>query len=386
MDSKQLAAQNYEYVVACRQDLHQYPEASFEEFRTTDQLAKALDAIGIPYRRLEPTGLIGTIEGGKSGKTVALRADIDALSIQEKSGVPFASQNEGFMHACGHDTHAAMLLGAAKALYENRQEITGTVRVIFQPAEEIGRGARKVIEQGGLEGVDMIFGLHIVSQMPVGLLAVGNGPSAAASDTFVIKVKGVACHGAMPDIGVDATLCASAIVMNLQSIVSREVPPSEPVVVTVGKLVSGSRFNIVSGDAEMEGTVRTFSRELHDTMKGRIERIAKQTAAAYRCEVEMEYVNVTEVLINDAAAVKYSQSAAEKVASLPQLVVPMPKTMGGEDFAEYTACAKAGFVALGAGGKHPQHSDYFVVEEEAFKTGTAWYIQVALDCLAGNAQ
>lgn len=386
MDSKKLAAENFEYVVACRQDLHQHPEASFEEFRTTDQLAKALDEIGIPYRRLEPTGLIGTIEGGKPGKTVALRADIDALSIQEKSGVPFASVNDGFMHACGHDTHAAMLLGAAKALYENRQEIAGNVRLIFQPAEEIASGARKVIEQGGLEGVDMIFGLHIFTQAPVGLLALGSGPSAAASDTFVIKVNGVASHGAMPETGADATVCAAAIVMNLQTIISREIPAVEPAVITVGTLKSGSRFNIVSGYAEMEGTVRTFNRDLHEKMPKMIERVVKSTAEAYRCTAELEYTVMTDVLVNAPEALKYSRSAAEKVAAAPQLVVEMPKMMGAEDFAEYTAHAKAGFVALGAGGEHPQHSDYFTVDEQAFKTGMAWYIQVALDCLAGNAE
>lgn len=381
VDAKQLATQNFEFIVNLRRDLHQHPEASLEEFRTTDKLAAVLDEIGIPYRRYEPTGLVGEIEGGRPGKTVALRADIDALSITEKSGVPFASQNEGLMHACGHDTHAAMLMGAAKALYENRSELPGKVKILFQPAEEIAKGAGKLIEQGALENVDMIFGLHIISQMPVGLLAIGHGASAAAADTFTIKVKGVACHGAMPDTGMDATVAASAIVMNLQSIVSRELSPMEPVVVTVGTLHSGSRFNIVSGDAQMSGTVRSFSREIHEKLPGIVTRIATKTAEAYRCTAEVDYVQLTDVLVNSPEAEKFSRSAAEKVAASPQMVMTMPKMMGAEDFAEYTAKADAGFAALGGGGEHPQHSDYFTVDEESFKTGAAWYTQVAIDAL-----
>ncbi len=385
MNGRKLAEDNFQYVVDFRRDIHKHPEPSFEEFRTTDKLAQAMEEMGIPYRRFEPTGLIGEIKGAKPGKTVALRADIDALSITEKTGLDFASVNEGIMHACGHDTHAAMLLGAAKALNENKDQLAGTVKILFQPAEEVAGGAKKVIEQGALDGVDMIFGVHIFSQAPVGMLAIGSGPSAAAADVFKIKVKGVACHGAMPETGADATVAASAIVMNLQTIVSRETSPMEPVVVTVGKLTSGSRFNIVSGEAYMEGTVRTFSREIHDKMPVMFERIAKHTAEAYRCEAEVEYTKMTDVLINDPEAERYARGAAEKVASSPELVVTMPKMMGAEDFAEYTALAKAGFVALGAGGEHPQHSDYFFVDEEAFKSGTAFYIQAAYDYLSENA-
>lgn len=386
MDSKKLAEQNFDYVVAFRRDLHQNPEASMKEFRTSDRLAEELDKIGIPYRRFEPSGLMGEIKGGKPGITVALRADIDALEIQEKADVPFASVNEGMMHACGHDTHTAMLLGAAKALYENREELPGTVKVLFQPAEETATGARAVIEQGALEGIDYIYGLHIFSQSPVGLLAVGDGATASAADTFKIKVKGTACHGAMPETGADATVAAAAIVMNLQTVVSRETSPMDNAVVTVGTLNSGSRFNIVSGEAELTGTVRTFDRDVHAKMPEIIGRIAKCTAETFRCEAEVEYNMLTDVLVNAPEATAYSRGAAEKVAAAPALVVTMPKMMGAEDFAEYTSHAKGGFAALGAGGEHPQHSDFFTVDEEAFKTGIAWYIQVAYDTLADNAK
>lgn len=384
MDAKKLASDNFDYVVNFRRDLHRHPEPSFEEFRTTQKLAEALDEIGIPYRRFEPTGLIGTITGDKPGKTVALRADIDALSIQEKSGVDFASENDGIMHACGHDTHTAMLLGAAKSLYENKAELNGTVKVLFQPAEELARGAKAVIAQGALDGVDMIFGMHIFSQQPAGLILVGDGPSTSAADEFIVNIRGIACHGAMPETGVDATVAAAATVMNLQTIVSRELSPQDTVVVTVGELRSGSRFNIVSGDAYMKGTVRSFDRDVHMRLPGIMERIVKSTAEGFRCTAELEYNMLTEVLINDADAVKYTRGAANAVAA-PGLVATMPKLMGAEDFAEYTAHIKGGFVGLGGGGEHPMHSDYFVIDEEAMKTGVAWYIQVASDYLSENA-
>ncbi len=381
MDIQKSAEQVFDYVVDFRRDIHEHPEPSFEEFRTTDKIAQALDEIGIPYRRLNPTGLIGTITGEQFGKTVALRADIDALSVTEKSGVLFASQNEGFMHACGHDTHTAMLLGAAKILYENRNELCGTIKLIFQPAEEVAKGAKAVIDQGGLDGVDMILGLHITAQHPVGMLALGEGASMSAADEFTITIKGKSCHGAMPETGVDATVTAAAIIMNLQTIVSREIAPIDTVVVTVGELKSGTRFNVISGEAIMKGTVRSFNRDTHTNLPPIVERIAKQTAETFRCKAEMEYNMMTEVLINDSEASKIALSAAKKVAASSELVVTMPKMMGAEDFAEYTARVPAAFIFLGGGGEHPQHSDYFQIDEEAFKTGVAWYVQAAYDFL-----
>jgi amidohydrolase len=189
----------------------------------------------------------------------------------------------------------------------------------------------------------------------------------------------------MPDKGADALLAASAIVMNLQSIVSREASPAQPLVVTIGKLNAGSRFNIVAGEAEMEGTVRSFDRELHNRLPGIMERIVKRTAEAYRCTAEVEYQMLTEVLVNDPEAVQYTRSAAEKVSAGPGKTGPMEKMMGAEDFAEYTVHSKGGFVGLGSGSNYINHSDYFTVDEGSFKTGVAWYIQVAMDCLTDRA-
>lgn len=381
MNIKELANQVQPEVVAFRRELHRHPEESFQEFETTNKIAAKLDGLGIPYRRLEPTGLLAEIKGANPGKTIVLRADIDALSVEEKSGVEFASENPGVMHACGHDTHAAMLLGAATVLKQMTGELHGTVKLLFQPAEEVAKGAKRVIEQGVLEGADMIFGIHIISQIPAGVVALRPGASASAADVFRVKVTGKSCHGAMPETGVDATVAASAIVLNLQSIVSRELSPMLPVVVTVGKLQSGSRFNVVSGEAYMEGTVRSFDPDVHHKLPEIMERIVKDTASAYRCEAEVEYEMLTEVLVNNPAATELVKAAAQKVAAAPQMVVEAPQLMGAEDFADYTLLTSACFATLGGGGNYPQHSDHFVIEEDAFPTGVALYAQVAADFL-----
>jgi amidohydrolase len=384
MNCKKLAEKVFEDVRAFRRDFHRHPEPAFEEFRTTAQIAGALDAFGIPCKRLEPTGLTGTISGGKPGKTVLLRADIDALNITEKSRVSFTSENPGFMHACGHDAHAAMLLGAARALQENRKSLCGTVKVLFQPAEEIGLGAKQAIRQGVLEGVDFAFGLHIFAQIPPGTLLVGEGPKAAAADRITIRVHGKTSHGAMPEAGADALLAASAIVLNLQSLVSRESDPTEPLVISIGVMNAGNRFNTIAGKAELEGTIRSFSRELHKQLPGMVERIVKHTAEAYRCTAEVEYTVLTDVLVNDPVAARVLRSAALKAASSPDRVTGMERMMGSEDFSEYTRFVKAGFAALGGGGDYPQHSEYFFIDEDAMKTGIAFYIQTAWECLNGN--
>lgn len=382
MEIRALAHEMMPEIIEFRRDLHRHPEASLQEFRTTDRIAEELDKLGVSYRRLDPTGIIAEVKGAKPGKMVALRGDIDALSITEKTGLPFASENEGLMHACGHDSHAAMLLGAVKLINRVKDSFAGTVRFIFQPAEEIGEGAKLTIRQGALEGVDSIFGIHIAAQEPIGLISGKAGPSAAATDQFKITVKGSACHGAMPQTGVDAVVAGSALVMNLQTMVSREFAPVDPLVVTVGSFHSGTRWNIVAGEAVLEGTIRSFSREVHNALPGVVTRIAEETAATFRAQAEVEYHSITEVLISDPKMTDLAFGAANKVCD-PSLVQRIDRLqMGGEDFAEYTAHAKAAFFTLGAGGEAPQHSDHFIIDESAFEIGIALYAQVALDALA----
>lgn len=384
MDFRAMSKEVAPEVIELRHDFHQHPEASMAEFRTTDRIAEELDKMGIPYRRFDPTGLIATIQGGQPGKTVALRADIDALSITETADVPFKSQNEGFMHACGHDTHAAMLLGAAMILNKIKAQLKGTVKLLFQPAEEVATGAKLAIDQGALEGVDMIFGIHIAGQVPAGVVAICPGSSCSAADIFKIKIIGSAGHGAQPEATRDATVAAAALVMNLQTIVSRELPPTQPVVVTVGKLVSGSRFNIVSGEAYMEGTCRSFDPELHHKLPGIMERIAKETAATFRCEAEVEYHMMTEPLVNDPEALELVKQATAKIVDKPEMLVISKPQMGAEDFAEYSVHTQAAFAMVGGGSKEPNHSDHIVFDEDSFRTGVALHCQVAYDYLNGQ--
>ena len=384
MDFRAMSKEVAPEVIELRHDFHQHPEASMAEFRTTDRIAEELDKMGIPYRRFDPTGLIATIQGGQPGKTVALRADIDALSITETADVPFKSQNEGFMHACGHDTHAAMLLGAAMVLNKIKDQLKGTVKLLFQPAEEVATGAKLAIAQGALEGVDMIFGIHIAGQVPAGVVAICPGVSCSAADIFKIKIIGSAGHGAQPEATRDATVAAAALVMSLQTIVSRELPPTQPVVVTVGKLVSGSRFNIVSGEAYMEGTCRSFDPELHHKLPGIMERIAKETAATFRCEAEVEYHMMTEPLVNDPEALELVKQATAKIVDKPEMLVISKPQMGAEDFAEYSVHTPAAFAMVGGGSKEPNHSDHIVFDEDSFRTGVALHCQVAYDYLNGQ--
>lgn len=387
MDVKKMAQDVLPEVIHLRRELHRFPEASMQEFRTTERLMQEMETLGLSCHHFEPTGLMADLHGSAPGPLVVLRADIDALSITEKTDVEFASEVEGMMHACGHDTHAAMLFGAARVLSQCRDAFCGTVRFLFQPAEEIGRGARLVLEQGALNQAQMIFGVHVVPMVPPGAVAWSEGVSNAAADTFYIKVIGKACHGAMPETGADATVAAAAVVMALQTAVSRFLSPLEPVVLTIGKLVSGTRFNIVSGEAQMEGTIRYFSQEIREQLPRLMERLAKETAAAYGCQAEIEFVPMVNFLQHAPEAVAIARKAALEITPAPQLVVQMnQKMMASEDFSEYTSYCPAAFVMLGVGGEYPSHSDHFFVVEQALATGTAFYAQVALEALQALKQ
>lgn len=384
MDTRKLAEAAQNYVVSMRREFHENPEESFKEFRTSKRIIEELEKMGFKCRALKPTGVVADLKGAKPGKCVALRADIDALSVYEKTGLPYASKNEGVMHACGHDCHAAMLLGAAKVLSENKDEIAGTVRFIFQPAEEVATGASTIIKQNVLDGVDFIYGQHIFSQLKAGVLQISPGPIMASADLFKINIKGTSSHGAMPDKGVDATVCAAAIIMNLQSIVSRELSPLKPAVVTVGQVHSGTRFNVVSGEAWMDGTVRLYDDETYKVIPEIMERIVKNIAKAYRCEAELDYQRAVMITENDPDYEPLVAESAKKASNLP--IEPFFGTMGGEDFSSYhgEGGVPSCFAALGGGGEAPQHSCYFKIEEESLISGVAMYVQTAIDYLNSN--
>lgn len=387
MNTKELAQKYESYIIEQRRYFHRHPELSLEEFQTTDYIAKELDKMGIPYIRPTATGLIATIEGNGPGQCVGLRADIDALNVTEKTAVDYKSQNEGKMHACGHDAHAAMLLGAAKILQDCKTDFKGKVKLIFQPAEEVAQGAKQLIAAGDwFDEVDNFFGAHIWSNSPSGTVSLEAGGRMAAADWFEIKVTGRSGHGSMPNQCVDAVVVASAIVMNLQTLVSRETSPLDPLVVSVGTVKAGTRFNIVAGEAFMDGTNRYFSKGIAQTIEADMKRIVEGTAAIYRATAELDYRKVTPPLINEAASSALAHAAALKIYDEAAILLA-PATTGGEDFAYYIQDKPGCFAFIGCanaqkGTDFPHHNECFNVDEAVLANGAALYAQYALEFLA----
>jgi len=385
LKAKNLANKYKQYVIDLRREFHMYPEPSLKEYRTSKRVKEELDKIGVPYFSVAGTGVVGIIEGGKPGKTIGLRADMDALELCEKNDIEYKSQNEGYMHGCGHDAHTAMLLGAAKTLYEIKNEIRGKIKLFFQPAEELAKGAKMMIDEGVMNDVDEVFGMHIWSGLECGKISVDPGPRMAATDLFTIKVKGKGGHGSMPNQGIDAVVVASAIVMNLQSIISREISPLESAVVSVGVFKSGTRFNVIAGEAVLEGATRCFNKEIREALPVIIERIVKNTAASYRAKAELEYSFSTPPNINNGVSSTRAAKTVEKLFG-NEAVATMEKVTGGEDFAFFLEKAPGVFAFLGARNaeKHadfPHHHEKFNIDEDALEMGAALYAQYALDYL-----
>ncbi len=378
-----------QYVIDLRRYFHQHPELSLEEFDTTDYIAKELDKLHIPYERSHPTGLIGKIVGANPGKVVALRCDIDALKITQKNDVPYKSQNPGKMHACGHDAHIAMLLGAAGILMDHISELQGTVYLIFQPAEEIGQGAKIMINTGDwYEKIDTIFGIHIWSELESGKVSLEAGERMAAADRFKVHIKGKSGHGSMPHQTIDAALVAAATVMNLQTIVSRKYRPLDPLVISVGSIHSGDAFNVISGEAELDGTVRYFSKAIGETIVSSIEQVVKSTASLYGAKSELEYFKYIPPLYNDEASSAVAYNAAKLVMGQENIIMT-EKTTGGEDFAFYLKHKPGCFAFLGSMNSEKKtdaahHNDHFDIDEDVLIKGSLLHAQYALTYLSEN--
>lgn len=377
------AITNYsDELTALRRKLHSEPELSFEEVKTTAFVCAYLDELGIPYRKTEPTGVIAEIKGAAGGKTVALRGDMDALSVEQlNTHVPYASKIEGKMHACGHDAHTSMLLIAAKALSDVKDELPGNVRLLFQPAEEIAQGAKAMVDQGAMDGVDNVFGIHIWSQMPTHKVSCTPGPSFAAADIFKVHFTGKGGHGAMPQDCIDAALVASSFVMNVQTVVSRTIDPQQAAVLTVGKMEVGTRFNIIAENALIEGTVRTFNQDVRDQIETSISQYAKSVADMYGATAEVEYIRGTEPVINDEESANLVQQVATEAFG-PDVVYDEKPTMGAEDFSFFLDKAPGSFALVGSGNPEKDtewshHHGNFDIDEDALVTGAELYAQYA---------
>ncbi|CAM3799910.1 amidohydrolase [Mesobacillus thioparans] len=384
------AFQEYkEELTDLRRQLHSAPELSWEEYKTTDFVCSYLDELGITYRRTEPTGVIAEIKGGKPGKTVALRGDMDALSVEElNKDLPYTSIEEGKMHACGHDAHTAMLMVAAKALNEIKDELPGNVRLLFQPAEEVAQGAKALVDQRAVEGVDNVFGIHIWSQMPTHKVSCTPGPSFASADLFKVTFKGKGGHGAMPQDCIDTAIVASSFVMNVQSVVSRTIDPQQGAVLTVGKMVVGTRFNVIAENAVIEGTVRCFDPLVRDHIEAQLTHYAKNVAAVYGAVAQVEYTRGTQAVINDEESALLVQHVAAKAFGEDVIHHEKP-TMGGEDFSFYLDEVPGSFALVGSGNPEKDtewahHHGKFNIDEDALSTGAELYAQYAWAFLNRN--
>jgi amidohydrolase len=376
-----------ECIISLRRYFHQNPEPSMQEYNTALKIEEELDASGIEHKRVGVTGVLGVIRGKKSSnKRIILRADIDALRIQDLKKESYASNKEGFMHACGHDAHTAALLGAAKVLKAKEAELAGEIYLFFQQGEEFGQGARVFIREGLLKGSSRVFGIHVASYIPVGQVSVTKGPVNASVDHFTITVKGQSAHVSTPQKGVDALYIASQIVVNLQAVVSRQTDPIDTVVVGIGVLKAGTAYNIVANEAVIEGTTRCFSKEARARTNGSIESIARQLGAAYGAEVELDFEDFASPLVNDEAVCNEVEAVAGDIVGAEN-VVRQEKSLGGDDFAEYLLLLPGMYAFVGTGNKdkpnttQPHHHGLFDIDEQGILIAANLYVDYALQQL-----
>lgn len=387
MNIKNISEKYKNYVLEKRRYFHMNPEPSLYEYNTSKIVKEELEKLNIPYISTADTGIIATIKGEKEGKTVLLRADMDALEVFEKNDVPYKSQKEGLMHACGHDGHTAMLLGAAHILNEIKSEIKGEIKLLFQPAEEVAEGAKKIIAETKItDKIDAAFAIHLWQGIESGKISLEAGARMAAADIFSIKIKGKSGHGSMPHETVDAVVVSSALVMNLQHLVSRNTNPLDTLVVTVGKLEAGTRYNIIAGEATLEGTIRSFSDNVWKLVPEQLERVVQNTCATYGATAEINLIRATPPLINDE---KISEILKKSATTLygEDVVVKYEKTTGGEDFAYFTQKVPGALAFVGIrndekGINAPHHNEKFDMDEDALQVGTNLYVQFALDFLS----
>ena len=377
------------YLIETRREFHQNPELSLKEFRTATRIEEELTKFGIKHSRVGETGVLGILKGDKpSDKVLLLRADIDALPINEVGDVEYISKNPGVMHACGHDAHTTCLLAAAKILSEKKNEIAGEVRFVFQPAEEIGKGTQPFIEANVLEGVDRAFGLHCAPDLPLGTVGLTPKLNNAAVDHFTISVKGVSSHVSLPHKGVDALYVASEIVVAVQALRTRLNSPLEPMIIGIGKFNAGTTYNALAANAVLEGTTRTISKESRAKIKTEINRCVKNIAEIYGATATVEWEGFTGPVINDPEVCEEVAALVDETFGKGHVVKDREISLGGDNFADFIEEKKGAYAYLGTSSdkkpctKLPLHSDSFDLDEEAMLKGTWLHVAYALWFLA----
>ena len=393
MQSSDIISQSreiHEWIVEKRRAIHRHPELMYEEFETSRLVQNTLSELGIEYEKdIAVTGVVGLVGNGE-GPCIALRADMDALPIHEEADVEFRSEIDGKMHACGHDCHTAMLLGAARVLKDNESEINGTIKLIFQPAEEGGAGGKMMREQGVLEDPDVerIFGLHVSDKLPTGTLASKEGTLLAATSSIRILVSGNGGHAAMPHLTVDPVVTGSKIVVELQTLVSRELDPLESGVISITMANAGSATNVIPSSMELQGTIRSLTSDGITRLQQRVREVAEATAMANRCIAEVTFPgNDFPPTVNDGECWELGRISAGEILG-EECVSEMGSIMGGEDFSYYTQVIPGCFSFLGVGNPeigavYGVHHPKFKVDEDALSLGTAIHVNTAFKALAG---
>jgi amidohydrolase len=388
VDSRSLAGEAFADAVAWRRELHRRPELSFQEHETARFVEETLRSFGgLEVSRPTETSVMARLVTGRAGPVLALRADIDALPIREETGLPFASEREGVMHACGHDGHTAELLAVARLLLGHRDSLRGEVRFLFQHAEEtLPGGARDLVAAGALDGVDAVVGCHLLSVLDLGKVAVPTGPFMAAPDTFSIVIEGRGGHAAFPQEAVDPIAVAAHVVVALQTVVSRETDPNERVVVTVSRIAGGTADNIIPESVELGGTVRTFSTDARERARTSIERIVAGVTQAHAAGYKFDYVEGYLPVDNDADLAARVVAAATRALGADALT-EIPLIMGGDDFSAYQQQAPGVYFMVGArseeaGATFPHHHPRFTIDERGMENAISVFVETALELLA----
>ena len=370
-------------IIKIRRDIHKHPELSFQEFRTAKLVSDSLKKFGLEvYEKIGKTGVVGILNGARPGKTIAFRADMDALPIQETSDLSYKSVNDGVMHACGHDAHTAMLLVAAEILSQNIEHISGKIKFIFQPAEEGFGGAKFMIDDGALEGVEEIYGLHVWNYQESGTIGLKSGPVMAAADKFEIIINGIGGHGAAPQGTVDCVVVSSYLIQSLQTIVSRNTNPIDSTAITIGQINGGYNFNIIADKVILKGTARSYTEENRLMIKKRLLEIINGTESMFNAKIELIYEDGYPPVINDIATTKKLSRIANKIVG-NKLISPY-LSMGGEDFSYFAQKVPGCFFFLGTmpDGKDkmstPHHCSHFDIDEDSMVIGTSVFVELAL--------
>ena len=385
LELRALVGAQKDWMIEKRRLLHRIPERGFEEYKTQRAIMDALEEIGIPYQT-ERTWVIGLIEGSEPGETVALRADIDALPLVEPQGCAFRSEHEGMMHACGHDAHTAILLGAAKVLYGIRDQLKGNVKLLFQPAEETDGGAEPMVAAGAMENphVSRVYGLHVQPYLPVGTIETRAGTLNASTDTVELIIHGRASHGAYPESSADAIVCAAQVITALQTLVSRNLSPLSSAVLSIGMIHGGTASNIICDEVALRGTLRTANSEIRTMMKKRIAEVTQNVALAMGCSADVNITSGYAALVNDNQEAARVRRVGVRLLGEENTVEKRDPSMGGEDFSFFCDAVPGAFFHLGCTAKEDLpapllHSRDFFLNEDCLTVGAMMHVALVLD-------